>query len=341
MTRARSTDLSDIARLVAIAGGNIVQASYIAQSTRAPDAVRAVLKAAVDAGTTTDADWAKPLAEHGDAVAAFVESLRSRSVFARMLDGGMVRMPLRTKGAIVTANATAWSTGEGMPIPVGALSLAGPALEERKAAGLVIVTNELLRSTSPAGRALLDASLKGAVADAIDAGFVGIIADGVTPASGSGATAADALTDLRGMLGAVNLSAGGALFWLSSVDVANRATTLSAANGGLLFPAMSPLGGEMLNLPALVSNAVPAGSLMLVDATGVAAEIETISIALSDQASLQMDTAPASPPNASAVLRSLWQENKIALLVRVFYGAEVIRVGSVAVLSDVAWGVAA
>lgn len=335
--RAHPTDLSTVAKMIALAGGNLVQAAYLAESTRAPETVRIAIKAAVSAGNTSDASFAAALAQT-EITGAFVESLRSRSVFARLLADGAVRMPLRTRASIVVANASAWVVGEGMPAPIAAMSLAGHQLEERKAAALIVLSGELLRSTSPAGRALLDSALRGGVADALDAAFVDLVTDGVTPIVATGTTPAAALTDLRALLDAVNSTGAGSLFFIVAPDVANRAATLAGTDGTLTFPAMGPNGGELLNTPAVVSNAVLSGQIVLVDAAGIGAEIEAVTVSLADQASIQMDTAPSSPAGANTVLRSLWQENMVALLARAFFGAEVIRPDSVAVLSGVAWG---
>ncbi|MCP4562548.1 MAG: phage major capsid protein [Bosea sp.] len=309
----------------------------MSEATKAPETVKAVLKAAVGAGSLSDPAFAGALDDHAEIVGAFVEALRSRSIFARLLDDGMIRLPLRTRASIIVANATGYAVGEGLPVPISAMSLAGPQLEERRAAAMVVLTSELLRSTSSAGRALLDASLKGAVADAIDAAFLGILADDITPATASGPTAADALVDLKTMLDGVNSTGSGILLWAMSTDVANAASVLSGP-GGLVFPAMSGTGGELVNLPAAVTNALPAGTLMLIDASGIAGELETITIAMADQASVQMSTTPDAPPNAAGVLTSLWQSNLVALLARAFFGAEVIRTGSVAILGEIDWG---
>jgi len=330
--------LGEIARLIAIAGGNLVQAAYIGQNTRASAIVSTVLKAAVDAGTTSDPDWAKPVAEYGDIVGAFVEALRSRSVFARVLADGAVRLPLKTRAAVVTANASAWIVGEGLPVPVSGMALAGQSLEEKKAAALIVLTSELVRSTSPSARTLIDVSLKAAVADTIDAAFVDAITDGITPIAATGTTAVTALADLRAMLDIVNTTGTGSLVWAMGADIANRAATLASASGDLVFPAMGPSGGEMFSVPAVVSSAVLSGQLLLIDASGIAAQLETISVSVADQASLQMSTTPDSPPGTSTVLESLWQTNKVALLARAFFGAEVIRPGSVAILDGVEWG---
>ncbi|CAN7343516.1 phage major capsid family protein [Bosea sp. LjRoot237] len=330
--------LCEVARFVALGRGDAMQSLALAQAERASELALRYIKSA--AGSLSDPTWGGALDGRAEVISAFVESLRSKSVFARLLADGMTRLPLKTRAAIVTANATAWATGEGMPISVSAMSLAGSALEERKAAALIVLSNELIRSTSPAARALLDASLKSAVADAIDASFLDIVTDGLTPIAATGTTPAAALTDLRTLLGLVNTTGAGSLYFLMGADVANRAATLAGSDSTLTFPAMGPLGGEMLNTPALVSSAMLSGQIALLDATGIAGEIEAVTVSLSDQASIEMDSAPSSPPNAATVLRSLWQENKVAILARAYFGAEVIRAGSIAALDGIAWGAA-
>ena len=64
------------------------------------------------------------------------------------------------------------------------------------------------------------------------------------------------MADLRGLLNTVNLTGAGRLYWLMRPTVANLMATLLATNGNQLFPGMTPLGGEMLGLPALVSRSV-------------------------------------------------------------------------------------
>ena len=337
MHRAKSTDLAALARMLALGGGSLVQASVIAESTKASEPVRTVLRAAVDAGTLTSPGFAAALVENG-VVSAFVEGLRSRSAFARMLiDGGLLRVPLRTSAAVILADASGFIVGESMPIPISGLALCGRMLAQQKAAGLVVISNELVRSISPAARALLDNSLRAAVGAALDAKFIDLITDSIAPLPASGATALAALADLKAMLDLVNTSAGGSLYWLLPPAVANAAATLAGADGELVFPAMSPLGGEMLNLPALVSDAVLDGQIVLVDASGIGGEIESVTVEVSDQATLQMETAPTNPPVSATVFQSLWQANRAALLARAFFGAERLRDTAVAVLSGVAW----
>ena len=49
------------------------------------------------------------------------------------------------------------------------------------------------------------------------------------------------------------------LYWICSPDVAARASTLADTAGAGAFAAMSASGGELANLPCIVSSGVPAG----------------------------------------------------------------------------------
>jgi hypothetical protein len=83
----RHIELAIIAKHFLAAGrdGGLITATLLAEEARAPERVQTILKAAVAAGTTTDANWASALTPYRSVIAAFVESLRSSSVFYRIL----------------------------------------------------------------------------------------------------------------------------------------------------------------------------------------------------------------------------------------------------------------
>src|SRR4051794_34585895 len=72
-----------------------------------PERVARILKD-VPAGTTGSGNWANELVSNDFQVmiGAFTDSLRARSVFYRLLDGGFVRTPLRTRIGVVSTGAT-------------------------------------------------------------------------------------------------------------------------------------------------------------------------------------------------------------------------------------------
>jgi hypothetical protein len=93
------------------------------------------------------------------------------------------------------------------------------------------------------------------------------------------------MADMRSMLNAVAVTGNEALYWVAPPRVAILLATLrSAASSGRLFPEMSPKGGELLGLPFVVTgNANLGGSpqadnLMLVDARGIAGDLENVTV---------------------------------------------------------------
>lgn len=333
-----SAELGLVAKYLAAAHGRRGEAAELAKAAGAPARVVGVIKAAVGAAGPDDAGWAGDLR---GVSSAFQEVLRSRSIFYRMLaDTALVRVPLRTRLGAVTVGATAYVAGAGKPVPLSALTLESPELSERKACGIVVVTDEIARSGDGAAQALISRELRNAVAAAVDKEFMSIIGTGVTPATASGATALAALSDLRAMLATVNTTAVGKLYWVMSPDVANRAATLTTTTGSPVFPGLGPVGGELLMLPALVSSEVAAGTLYLVDGSGIAASSEAITLSASNEVSLEMlDSALAqdSIVGTGANLVSMFQTNSTAILAKSWFGAERFRANSVAILNTIAW----
>jgi HK97 family phage major capsid protein len=296
-----------------------------------------IRKSAQNIGIATDSDWAGPLVEYAGLATAFVESLRPQSVFVRLYDS-MMPAPLRTRMVAVTGAAQAALTGEGKPIRVSEMALSGKMLMPLKAAAIVVLSDEVVNATSPAGLQLIDRELRGATTAAIDGSFLALLADEITPTAATGNDAAAALADLRALFQAVNTSSGD-LYLVMAQDVAKAAATL-AGPGGLVFPAMGPQGGVMLNLPALVTDRLAAGTLMLINAAGIAADIGVVQFATGQQAVLQLDDAPDDPPTSSTPRVSLFQDNLTAIRAVYTFGAERFRANSVAILDGVAWGAA-
>lgn len=336
---AQASMLGLYAKALAMGRGDLPQSLQIAEQRSMPARVQSVLKAAVAVGTTTDTTWAKPLVDHQIIVSAFVSLLRNSSVFYRALDAGMVRVPFNTQAAMVTAGATAYIVNEGAPVPVSRLSLAGVALEPKTAAAMLVVTEDLIRSTSTASEAMLSTELRRGVTAAVDTEFFALITDGSTPTQvSSGTDGAAALADLRALLDAVEPTAESRLMWVMAPDVARQAATLAGADDTLVFPQMGPLGGVMLQLPAMVSDQMAPGTIGLLDMAGIAGESDTITIDASNQASVQMDSTPTNPPVAGTVLVSMWQHNMVSILAKAYFGVERLRTNAWAFLSGVQWG---
>jgi hypothetical protein len=83
---------------------------------------------------------------------------------------------------------------------------------------------------------------------------------------------------------------------------------------------------------------VDSGSIVAFDATQIAMNSASIEIEGSDAATIQMDTAPDSPPSPSTPAVSFFQNNLTGLRATRYFGAERLRAGAVSVISGVSYG---
>jgi HK97 family phage major capsid protein len=221
------------------------------------------------------------------------------------------------------------------------MNFTNPTLDTIHAAAIVVVTDEVLQSAAPGAEAAFARALRQGVSDVVDERFLTEIA----PAVATIATASPQ-TDLRNLLTTVNSGGAGVLYWVMSPRVANVISTKIAANGQRLFEGMTPTGGQLLGLPALVTNQMPniggspatlRDSLWLVDASQIAANAETIEVDLARHTTLEMDNAPTMDgiaPTATQVV-SLWQTDSVAIRAQTWFGCEKLTSNAVAVLDAV------
>jgi hypothetical protein len=231
---------------------------------------------------------------------------------------------------MVTSSPTAGVVAEGAGIPVSRVVLNNVVLAPIKAAALIVVTTELLLDVGAAGQACFSRELQSVVAAAVDTAFVDVIDTGTTPITSTGPN-----KDLRAALTAVNSAGIARLYWLAAEDVAKFASTL--ATSWPAFLAASATGGEMANLPMIASSGVPSGTLYLVDATGIAADGGPVTVDVSTQADVLMDTAPSmnSTTPTAAAMTSMFQTNSTALKALAVFGAAKIRGNAVAVVTGI------
>jgi hypothetical protein len=294
-----------------------------------------ILKAPVGAHTTHDPDY-------HSAVGAFVDSMRTQSFFYRALaDRAFQIVPLRTRVGFSPTPSVATVVDEGSGKPVSAISFTTLMLEPGKVATAGVLTRELLDDLSAGGQQYFVNQLKAAVATAVDGAFLELAVDtGTTSTASSGTSAVNAKHDLRTAQLLVSTAGAGRFYIVCSSDVAVKAATLATADGADAFPAMSATGGEMSNLPAIVSAALPAGELLVVDASGFVAGGDTIETRASTQGDLLMNTVPnmSSAVPTPAQLVSMWQTNCTGYICEAWFGAQKMRDDCIAVVTGINWG---
>lgn len=353
----QGTAFTRYAMALAKSKGNLMQAAELAKGWKDTPEVETVLRAAVDAGTTTDATWAKPLVEYQNMASEFIELLRPQTIIGRI--PGLRRVPFNIKIPRQTAGSSAQWVGEGAPKPVSELAFDSITLGATKVAGIVVLTDELVRFSNPSAEALVRQDLINTIVQTLDKDFVdpakaasaGVspasITNGVTPVVASGVTADHVRADVKKLFSnflAANMSLSGAVWIMRETDALGLALMLNAL-GQPEFPGLSingGSGGTFMGLPVVLSENIPANAGSGSPLTGVGGRIilaKAPEILLADdgdvvldvsrEASLQMDSAPTNPPTASTVMVSLWQMNMVGIRAERFINWSKRRAGVV------------
>jgi hypothetical protein len=207
---------------------------------------------------------------------------------------------------------------------------------------MLVATREML--FDPGAEGLFNTELKALVGQSVDAAFFNILfsdTDAITIPS-SGTSSANAVADLRAALLALGpVGDASRLVALAATDVAMMASTLGAEGGGV-FPGMTPAGGQLRGLNCLVSNGIPPGQLAVLDASQIAAAAVAVDVQVSGQADVEMSDTPGSdvvtPTGASLV--SMFQTNSVVMRAVAMIAAQRLRDGAAVLIENIDWGAA-
>ncbi|SHE88123.1 phage major capsid protein [Devosia limi] len=363
---AKGTAFTRFAMALMAGKGNLMQSAEIAKrwADQTPE-VETVLKAAVAAGTTTDAAWAKPLVEYQNMASEFAELLRPATIIGRI--PGLRNVPFNIKVPRQTGGSSAQWVGEGAPKPVSALGFDQILLGTTKLAGIVVMTDELVRASSPSAEAIVRQDLINTIVQTMDRDFVdpanagtatvkpASITNGVTPVVASGTTADHVRADVKALFGkflTANMSLTGAVWIMTEMRALSFALMLNPL-GQREFPDINingDSGGTFMGLPVVLSENIPANPgagdplvgagdrIILAKANEIllADDGETL-LDASSQASLQMDSAPTNPPVAATVLVSLWQMNLVGIRAERYINWAKRRPGAVQYIDSAAY----
>ena len=310
---------------MAASKGDSYQAMQRAESYTDMPEVALLTKAAIAAGSTTDATWAGPLAVAQPLVNEFLELLRPRTLLGRI--PGLRQVPFNVSVPSQTTGGTYAWVGQNKPKPVTKADYATISVPFAKAAGIIVLTEELVKLSSPSAEALVREEMIGGMSQFLDTQFTdpavtavanvnpAAITVGASTAAASGVTAAAAKADLAASV-AVFTAAGIPLdgsVWLMNDSNAWGISISMNALGQPLFPGMTAQGGMLFGMPVVVSNNV-SNRVVLVHAPSILyADEGGVRIDVSREASIQMDSAPTDTVDATTVYISLWQRNLVGL----------------------------
>lgn len=311
------------------------QKSYMDQTPQVIEALRQ--KANVVAGSTTNSGWASQLVYNQNLQGEFVDMVRPLTIIGRL--PGLRRVPFNVRMGSQTSGSTGYWVGQGKPIPASALGVGEVTLGIAKAAGLVIITDELLKSSDPNAEVLVRDDLVKTNVDFLDEQFIApdyaasanvspaSITNGVTPTAASGTALANLRTDVQTLLAAfiTNGVPLTGLAWVMHPVVALAIANMQNALGQNEFPTMGITGGVFFGLPAVASeNCIKVGSpvtgegrmLVLVNANEILlADDGMADVEASREASIQMLDNPTNDtvtPTATTMV-SMWQTASVAI----------------------------
>jgi len=337
--------------------GNLMQAQKMSEKWRdSTPEVEIFLKAAVDAGTTTDATWAGPLVYAQNMSSEFIELLRPETVVGRIQ--GLRKVPFNVRMPRQTAGSTAGWVGEGLPKPVSALAFDTVTFPYSKIAGIVVLTEELVRFSNPSAEARVQQDLIETIAQFTDEQFLdpnkavsanvspASVTNGVAPTVSTGTSVAQIAADVSAMLAMYDTGMRQRNpVWVMHPRTA-RALSLTRTTQDLFaFPGITPTGGTFFGIPVITSTSVGAADvgspavsqtqIILIEASEIfLADDGQVALDVSREASVEMDGAPSSP---STTLVSLWQNNMVGLRAERFIHWAKRRADAVAVMSAVTY----
>jgi HK97 family phage major capsid protein len=322
------------------ANGNMGQALHIIQNNKrwmdqTPE-VAVVAKAAVAAGDTTTAGWAAELVYNENLAGEFIELLRPATILGRI--PGLRKVPFNIRVGSQTGGSTGYWVGQAKPIPVSKLTTDAATLAMAKAAGLLVIDEELARSSSPSAELLVRDDLIKTNATFLDVQFVdpnvaavsnvnpASVTNGVTAIAPSGTTAAALRADVQTMFNSwiqSNLDPTKGV-WIMTPITALAISLMQNALGQPEFPGITLNGGTFFGLPVITSMSanIPGSPdsgnmIILLNADDVmVADDGQMVISVSNQASIEMLDSSLQQDGSNgtgASLVSMFQTNSLAI----------------------------
>lgn len=286
------------AHVAAQRSGGAVSAMEILKSWNAPKPVQNLLRSKAQIGTTTDPDFAAALVDSALLQNQFIEFLRPQTFFGKI--EGFRKVPFNVKVAVQTSGGTVNWVGEAKVKPKTSPKFGQATLSKAKIAGIVALTDELIRDSSLDALTLVRDDLAKGIAQFTDTEFLnegkaetddspaGII-NGIPAIPSTGTTPEAYATDLQAALVALSLASGGVTgsYWLMSETKFTELALLKTDLGIKVFDGME-LGAEsrLLNIRVVVSENVGDKIVLVKPSEILLADSGSVDFAYSDSATL-------------------------------------------------------
>jgi HK97 family phage major capsid protein len=321
-------------------------------------------KAAVPAATSVDPGWLGALVDPTNLSGEFVEFLRPKTIIGQFGQGGIPqlrRVPFNVRILGQTTKGSGYWVGQGKAKPLTRFNVAPTQLGWAKVANIAVLTEEIVRFSSPSAEALVRDELARAIIERMDIDFIdpakaevanvspASITHGLVPIASSGSTADDIRMDFAKLIAQfiANNQDPSAIVVIMPASLALALSIQVNALGQKEFPGMSMTGGNLLGIPVIASQYAAfttggAGNIVIaLNANEIfLADDGQVAVDMSREASLEMDDAPAAtsgvPTPSQSV--SMFQTNSIALRAERFINWARRRPEAVSYMDDVTWG---
>lgn len=308
------------ASAIAAKSGGATTVKEVLTSWHAPETVVKAAQEKAVIGTTTDPNFAASLLDYSNLSNEFIELVRKKTVVDKIANQ-MRQVPFNVKIPEQTASATVGWVGEGAMKPVGNPQFKNVTMTSSKIAGIVLLSDELIRFSNPKADALVRDDLVAQTAQFIDQQFFdpakaeavespASVLNDVTAIPASGVTAEAVEADMNKLIAQMvdaDISLEGA-YWVMGET---RAMTLSGLRDPLgrpFFDGMTLTGQRMLKgLPVLTSGAVTNKIVLIVPSQILLADDGQVDFSTSTEATINMGTESA--PN----MVNLFQHNLTAI----------------------------
>ena len=310
-----------------------------------PEVLRA-FEMKADPGTVADATWAAPLAVPTNLASEFVGLLRGATVLGRL---NLRRVPFNVQIPVQTAGSLVAWVGETSPKPVGELAFTSVTLGYSKVAGIVVISEELARLSSPSAEETVRSDLVAAISEFIDQQFLsesvaatatnpaGIARD-VTAIPASGTDEVALRCDFAAALSAFStagLSTSNVAIVMSEQMASNIALMVNALGQTPSFISMGANGGTLGGLTVITSQNVPS------DTTGQNIYfIKQNEVFLADDGAVSLDSsreATLDMAGTTTATYSLWQRNSVGIRAERWINYQRRRDGAVQYISGAAY----
>lgn len=301
------------------------------------------IKAVAGSTMTGTDEWGSELVYPTNLASEFIELLRPATVLGRLT--GIRQVPFNVRIPSQAGGSTVNWVGERQPKPVSDMEFSTIQLGNNKIAGIVVLTEELVRLSSPSAEEVVRRDLVEQIAAFMDAQFLdpsitvsssrpASITQGVTPVTASGTDAEALYYDLNTAMAAFdNAEMGGETIQIvMRRNLARGISSLRNMLGQFEFSGMTPNGGTLMGMPVIVSNSAPASTLVIIKGDEILmADDGSVRLDASREATLDM--AGGSSPGFS-----LYQNNCIGMRAERWVTWQKRRSAAVAMIGTASYG---